>query len=134
MNNRYPAKVLLFALFVPATAFIACTKTKDLMPKEPDSVANAKTTTISKAIPEIGLKISYSFSMVNDTSFKVEVSDNYIFIDNNATFYAPESTEYFTIRCQSKKDTLSEYFVNGKYHADTKKLEIYYVKASTKKL
>lgn len=134
MNNPYPAKMLLFTLFVPMTVFMACTKAKDLAPKESDSVASTEITTISKAFPEIGLKISYSFSMLNDSSSKVEVSDDYVFIDNNATFYVPESTEYFTIRCQSKKDSLSQYFVNGKYHADTKKLEIYYVKTGTGKL
>lgn len=132
MNTPHPFRKVLLALPASMIVFMACSK-RDILTKEPDPATDTVKTTISKTFPEINLKMSYSFSTLNDSSSKVEVSGDYVFIDNNATFYAPESTAYFTIRLQSKKDSLLQYFVNGKYHADTKELEIYYMKAGPQK-
>lgn len=132
MNNPHPYAKVLLALPVSMFLFMACSK-KDVVTETSSPATNTEITTISQAFPEINLKMSYSFSTRNDSSSKVEVSDNYIFVDNHATFFAPESTEYFTIRLQSKKDSLLQYFVNGKYHINTKSLEIYYVKAGPEK-
>gem|GEM_PF-5372129 len=132
MTNRYLKITMLLTILTP-TFFTACTKATETKPQEPNLTSELSSSALSRSFPEIGLSFSYNPSEAGDTSSKskVEVSGDYIFVDNNVTFYAPESTEYFTTKCQHKKDSSLQYFLNGKYHADTKALELYYVQVNT---
>lgn len=135
MTNRYLRNTMLLTILTPTFFFTACTKATETTPKKSNLTSEVSSSELSRSFPEIGLSFSYYPPEPGDTSSssKVDVSGDYIFVDNNVTFYAPESTAYFTTKCQHKKDSSLQYFLNGKYHADTKKLELYYVKVDTAK-